>query len=475
MKFSMTLLGLAVLLLGSAVPCSSREKDLIDFVRIAIRQSDVAYEIRDSQSISRMDIAGAEHDFDTRIVPLTSIGFTQGTGSQKLGLEFRKKLETGASVSYGLVGDRVDEDSNYVVENSHIGRAYVRFSQGLFRKWGKEYNRTELDVAELRGRKKEIESERQLRQLILETAKKYYALLLEDQLLVKSEKAMARSREHLESAVSRQSVGLVSKVDVYRAELAMLTAENDLQLRRRQREKAVEDFRELLRLADGEELEWASGISMITPLLPEEDEDVILDNRLDWQEFQMQTMISKRERYKVERDLMPDIGLSFTLEQRGEGDTIEEAVELDETNWSLQLEMMSSLDTFTEEAALTRKKMELSKLRREGDTLKRKISREVRDGLADLQMTERQHQLGLRRLEQAGLALELAQIRYEKGLSNNLDVLDAEAAFSDAELSISRSLVAFNNVAIGLANSMGLLNLEWLSISVSTEDGGGQQ
>lgn len=448
----------------------SQEDELVSFVEIAMRQSDVAYDIHDTLQLSKMDIDGARHKFDTRIVPLTSIGFTQGTGSQQLGLEFQKDLETGASVSYGLVGDRVDEDSNYVVENSHTAKAYVRVSQGLFRRWGSEYNRTDLDVAEFRDIQRAIDAERSMRSLILSTSRKYYALILEDQLYAKAEKALARSREHLESAISRQSVGLVSKVDVYRAELALLNAENSLQTQKRQMERAVEDFREQLRLAESDPLAWHKEIRKLTPVLPEAFEDVIYDNRMDWQSYLMRTQIAKREQYRVERNLLPDVGLSFTVEQSGEGDNIEDAVKLDETNWSLQLEMMSSLDTFSEESAMTRKKMELSKIRREGDVLRRKISREVRDGLADLQMVERQHQVSLRQLEQAGMALELAQLRYEKGLSNNLDVIDAESAYSDAEIAISRSLAAYNNAAIELAHAMGLLSTDWLLLSAPQQD-----
>lgn len=472
MKKYLVHIAVAVLLAVPAAGQSATEHELLDFVDTALRQSDVSYDIRDSMTLSQMDINTAEHTFDTKIIPLTSIGFTQGTGSQKLGLELRKEVETGASISYGLVGDRVDEDSNYVVENSHVARAYVRVSQGLFRRWGKEYNRTDLDVAELRDRQKELAAEKQMQQLILSTAKKYYTMVLEDQLLIKSREALNRSKEHLESAASRQSVGLVSKVDVYRAELAMLTAENELQVRTRERERAIEDFRELLRLSMQDDLSWQQEISKIIPVIPDTEsvDEVIFENRLDWQEYLMRTQISKREKYQVDRNLMPDVGLSFTVEQRGEGDSIEDAAELDETNWSLQLEMRSSLDTFSEESALLRKKMELSKLRREGDALRRRISRELRDGLADLQVMERKHQLSIRRLEQASLALELAQIRYEKGLSDNLDVIDAEAAYSDAELSIMRSLVSYNNAAISLANVMGILNTDWLRMSISQEE-----
>lgn len=458
-------------LLPVSMSWAAVEHELLTFVDQALTRSDAAYEIMDNRELSRIDIEGARHRFNTVVVPLTSFGIVQGTGSQKLGVEMRKLTETGTSVSYGVVGDRVDENSNYVIENTHTARAYVRVSQGLFRRWGTEYNRTDLDVAELRDKQKQIDSELRLRSIILSTSRKYYALILEDQLLTKSEQALERSKEHLASAKSRQSVGLVSKVDVYRAELAVLNAENSLYNQMREKRRAEDDFREQLRLAEETPLAWQPAIAKITPFLPESVEEVVLENRMDWQDYLMRERIAKREQYRVDRDLMPDVGVSFTVEQYGEGDSIEEAVKLDETNWSLQLEMLSTLDTFNEESAILKKNIELSRLRREGDNLKRKISREVRDGLDDLLTMERQHQLNLRQLEQAGMALDLAQIRYEKGLSDNLDIIDAENAYSDAELAISRSLAAYNNAAIHLANVMGILSTDWLRVSLADQTG----
>ncbi|TDJ72354.1 MAG: hypothetical protein E2O38_04915 [Proteobacteria bacterium] len=55
---------------------------------------------------------------------------------------------------------------------------------------------------------------------------------------------------------------------------------------------------------------------------------------------------------------------------------------------------------------------------------------------------DRRHRVSRERLKQAKKALKLADIRYRRGLSNNLDVLDAEAAYSAAELDILRTLVA---------------------------------
>lgn len=460
------MLAMVTVLLWPVSALCSHDHELLDFVHVALLQSDTALDVRDSLELSEIDVDLAEHQFDTRIVPLTSIGFTEGTGSQQLGVELIKDVETGTNITYGVIGNRVDESSDYVVANRNSASAYVRVSQGLFRRWGKKYNLTSLDVARLRNELAVIDGDRQMQSLVLTTSKKYYNLLLEDKLLRQSQQALTRSREHLESAVSRQSVGLVSKVDVYRAELAALDAEGMLQAQERRRELAYDDFKEQLHLPVETELEWRRSIDKIMPVLPEEWERTVLNNRLDWQEYLMKVQISKREMYKVERDMLPDVGLSFTLEQRGEGDSMEEAIELNDTNWSFQLQMNSPINDRAEKSALLRKQLEMSRLRREGDTLRRKIRREIKDGFAELQMAEQRHQVSRRQLEQAQLASDLAKSRYEKGLSDNLDMLDAESALSDAELATSRSLVEYNNSAIQLAYVMGILNTDWLRVSV---------
>ncbi|MFB3089667.1 MAG: TolC family protein [Acidiferrobacterales bacterium] len=79
---------------------------------------------------------------------------------------------------------------------------------------------------------------------------------------------------------------------------------------------------------------------------------------------------------------------------------------------------------------------------RDGQALKRRLFREAREALQDLIAEDRRHRVSRERLKQAKKALKLADIRYRRGLSNNLDVLDAEAAYSAAELDILRTLVA---------------------------------
>lgn len=435
-------------------------------IDVALSQSDQAHEYEENILIGKMNVAAADHHFDTQLVPLTSLGFTQGTGTQQLGLEFRKQIPTGTAVSYGFIGNRLDDNSGYVVANSTSARAYVRVSQGLMRRWGEKYNLTDLNTAELRQKEMEIRTERARQTLILTTVQQYYDLVLARQLQGMSEKALQRSKEHLQSAQSRQAVGLVSKVDVYRAELAVLDAEAVVQSHLRQKQRAEEGFRELLRVADDENIAVPATVDQMSPLIPESWEEELLQTRLDWQAHRIEMQVNGLEVDKALIDMQPDLGLSLTLEQMGEGESAEDAIGLDQTNWSVQLQMLSTLDQFNEENALLRKKIERKRLRRAEQALRRKIMREAREAFQDLLMEDRNHQLNLKRLHQAAMAVDLAKTRYEKGLSNNLDVLDAETVYSDAEIHISRSLSAYNMAAVSLAHKLGILDREWVAISL---------
>ncbi|HBG20721.1 MAG TPA: hypothetical protein DDY32_15995 [Desulfobulbaceae bacterium] len=443
---------------------------LMQTIDLTLTQSDAAYDLRDNLLFSKMDINSAEHRFDTRLVPLTHFGIRQGTGSQQIGLEMRKETDIGSSIAYGMVGNRIDDNAGYVVENSTNAKAYVRVSQGLFRRWGAKYNLSDLTVAQLRQKEEEIKTERARQTLILSAVKKYYDLALAEQLLAKVEKALTRNREHLNSAVSRQSVGLVSKVDVYRAELAVLDAESARENQLRQKQRGEDAFREMVRIADDHAMQVPDAIDKMVPVISESWEEDLFLTRLDWQAYRVSVEINEAETFKAKQNLAPDVGLSFVLEQRGEGNSSEDALSLDETNWAVQLEMMSTFDRFNEESALLRKKVEKAKLHRGKEALQRKITREAREAFQDLLAEERNHQINIKRLEQARMALDLAKTRYEQGLSDNLAVLDAESAYSEAEVNISRSMTAYNIAATTLAYNLGVLDRQWVAMSLDGTD-----
>jgi outer membrane protein len=457
----------SVLVLLGDISYSVESLSLLHSIDLALTGSDRALDLEETLTLGRMDVASAEHFFTTKIIPLTSVGFTKGTGSQQLGVELRKETSVGTTISYGFVGNRLAENSGYAVVDSTNASAFVRISQGLYRRWGERYNLSDLNSAELRSKQDEIWVERERQSLILQTVQKYYELVLATQLLKQGENALIRSGEHLQSAISRQNIGLVSKVDVYRAELATLDAEAALERQFRARQRSEDAYKELLHIGIDDQVEVLENINKMSPVIPEGWQDTVWQTRLDWQAYRVKMKANGVEVYVAEQNLIPDIGLTGTLEQRGLGNNVEEALELDETNWSLQLQLNSPLDSFNERNVLLRKKMDRVRLRREQDALKRKIILEARDAFLDLLSAEKSHFISRKRLQQAAMALDLAKISYEKGMSNNLDLIDAESAYSEAEVDIARSLTAYNLAAVTFAYNLGVLDREWVEMSLA--------
>lgn len=451
----------------SVTPLFATDKTILSYISLALKQSGYAYDLNDDATVRALEVESAKHFFETQLIPLTTIGFSKGTGTQQIGLEAKKQLEAGSSITYGLVGNRVDEDSIYVVDESHNAKAYIRFSQGLFRRWGSRYNLADLNAAELRAREQEILAERGRQTLILETVRKYYNVVLATQLLEKSKHALERSRHHLRSAHAKQSVGLVSKADVYRADLATLDGESVVLIHQRQKSRAEDYLSELLRVESIEPLEFPAVIEKMVAVIPDAWEEKLFLTRLDWLAHNVKMETNSVEMFKVEQNLVPDIGVSFVVEQKGEGDNLDDALILDQTNWSLQLQMISSLDTFKERSALQLKRIEKAKLRRTSESLRRKIRREVDDAFFDVMAEDKNQQISVRRLRQAELALDLAKTRYEKGLSDNLAVIDAENSYSEAELGISKASISYNLAAVNLAYSLGLLDTNWVKLSLT--------
>ncbi len=227
-----------------------------------------------------------------------------------------------------------------------------------------------------------------------------------------------------------------------------------------------DQFSELLGVTDYQAIKVTDDISWVAPIVPDALEEALLENRLDWQAHRIKNQYAQISLYKARQNTLSDVRINFNVEQKGEGDTISDATNLDETNWSLQLELRSDFDLFTEKTHLDKQTIQMRKLKREGASLKRKMFRETREAVDELKTQKRYYQLNVKRMQQANSALELTKIRYERGLSDNLDVLDSEDAYSTAELAISRAMIDYNIATIKLAYVLGVLEMEWLQLSL---------
>lgn len=455
---------------GEVIPNGITKLGLVDFVSRTLVRNDQALDIKDSLVTAQLNTSVENHKFTTQIVPLANIGAGTAAETLALGLEARRNTEFGTEFSLGVVSEKVSSDK-YVVENSHNTRAFMRVSQGLFRRWGHDYNRFGLTVAELEQQKADIVAHSTQQDLILSAVQTFYQVVLARHLLLKTEQALVRREEHLEAARSRQQVGLVSMADVYRAELALLDLETSLKNQQRAYSSSLEEIYEDLAIENTGMLELNEQVTRITPTIMNDWEQQVLSYRPDWRMHIIDRQITNLSLHRAERDLLPDVSLELSLEQQGLGNDFEESSQLDDTNWSVRLQLNSTFERFQEKTAVTREKLRVNRLLRQGRALKRRIYRETGQALEELKAEDRRHSVSRERFAQAEKGLELAKIRYNRGLSSNLEVLDSEIAYTNAELDILRTLMDYNVAAVQLAHAMGILDVEWIKGSLEPIEG----
>ncbi|MDX8390183.1 MAG: TolC family protein [Mariprofundaceae bacterium] len=461
-----------MLLIGVCLHPSSHvqaiEISLQNYVILALSQSDAALDLTDTATLSGFAIDTAEHAFDMRVIPLTTLGVVSGAGTQVMGLELQQKTTFGTDVSVGLSASHLTS-TEFVVSNSHSMQSYIRLSQGLFRRWGERYNHLGLSKAQLQAERKGYESARSRQEIILSAVRHYHNLLLAARLVTTVDQAFTRSQEHLEIAKSRHQAGLVSKVDVYRAELAVLNAQSTKREKQRAQERARDAFHEQLGMDSQRDYRPQDIIIRMIPIIPENWPNTLPEHHPDWQAHLIDIEVADLDQFKLQRDLLPDLSLNISAAKRGSGENFPQATNMNTTDWSIQLQLHSSLDSFSEEQSIDRDQIHAVRLQRQGSSLKRRIMRDAQHAIEDLISEDQRLAIATAKKRQASMALELANIRYERGLSNNIALLDAEGAYSEAKTDILRTRAGYNEKAVNMAYTLGILTAEWLALSLQKD------
>ena len=444
--------------------------DLLTYTQRALLNSDRAESVRDAVYLSELNLESQQYDYKTVFRPIASGTVTDRVNSQSLGLELNRRTEFGFDMSLGSVVRRQESDLDELGDSSSVKvTSYLRVRQGIFRRWGLEYNRFFLTRAEIDRKSADLAALISTQDIIQNAARTYFSVVLADKQVEQSGLSLTRTRANMESAKARQAIGLVSKVDVYRAEIAFLNGEEDSRVRQRAYESRLLAFRDLIRLYGSSAVAPVNELPELRYLPPAKGYEDFLLTHPEWQLYLLDQELADLGLRRAQRDLLPDMTFNFGVEK-------DEPLEHDngmiidrDLRWVVNLQLDSDFDRFDEKQQLSRVQIAYGAILRSGEALKRRLNRDLEDAFRNLQTEQRRLQLQDTRREQARKASEFTQIRYEKGLSDNLDVVQASEALLAAELDINRSQVSVNLAVIEVARALGVLDPEWLDKAIITQ------
>ncbi len=394
----------------------------------------------------------ARNTFKPKVTPnmFGSFGRTD-VSSQTYRVDVSQKLVTGTELrlSTGTVSAQIPGQLGQAATDVLFYNAdtTMTLSQPLLRGLGPSVARRSLTTAELRRQDAERQQALSEQQVAIDVAAAYYRVVSQQSFVEVATQSLLRARRLRDASEAKLDAGLVSQLDVLRSQ--QLVSQAEMQLFDAQ--SGVEDARDQLTFLMGRRSSEPFIVDGDVPRVAAEPIDLAaathmaLSNRLD-----LKSRIAARDdaenqiRYS-RNQLLPQVDVNFAFTRRETAPSFKQSFGLDGYKFATFFTIAMPVDRTQQQVEYQSALIDRERRRRDADTLERQIADNVKQVVRERERLLRNVAAAETSVELSKREVEVAQLRYQNGLSNNLDVVNAEAGLLQSE---SRRIQALADSAV---------------------------
>ena len=455
-----------VVLAGAAANLAAQSRPVLSLsqaVGEALTKNDRVMSQHDTVSQSDLGLRLARSEFRPKVTPnmLGSFGQTD-ISSQTYRVDLSQRMTTGTELrlSTGTTSAKIPGVPGSDDVLFYNADTTLTVSQPLLRGLGRTVARRALTSAEMRRTDADRGLAMAEQQIAVDVASAYYRVVSQEAFVAVARQSLDRARKLRDASEAKLDAGIVSQLDVLRAQ--QLVSQSETQLFDAQ--SAIEDARDQLAQLLGREAGSSFDVQSQIPIADAQSIDVdrathlALQNRLDLQSRTAERADADQQLRYTRNQLLPQVDVNFALTRRLPADTFAQSFGLDSFRFATFFTIAMPVDRTTQQVAFQTALLDRDRRARELSALERQIATDVRRAVRD-------HDRLLRGIIAADTGIdigrrevEVAQLRYERGLSNNLDVVTAESNLLAAE---SRRIQALADAAVArlrLRAMLGVLN-----------------
>jgi outer membrane protein TolC len=315
-----------------------------------------------------------------------------------------------------------------------------------------------LTAAEMRrdeaGRQQTLSEQ----QVAVDVAAAYYRVVSQQAFVEVARQSLLRARRLRDASEAKLDAGLVSQLDVLRSQ--QLVSQSEMQFFDAQ--SAVEDARDQLTFLMGRRASEPFDVEATVPRVGTDPVDVptataiALANRLD-----LKSRIALRDDAEnqirfTKNQLLPQVDVNFALTRRETADSFKNSFALDGYKFATFFTIAMPVDRTAQQVEYQSALIDRDRRRREAETLERQITDNVKQLVRERERLIRSVVAAETSVDISRREVDVAQLRYENGLSNNLDVVTAEAGLLQAE---GRRIQALADSAVGALRLRAVLGI----------------
>ena len=428
----------------------------------ALLKNDRMIAQHDSGERAGRAVRGARSAFTPKVVPNVRGSFGQtNVSDQSYRLDLSQRFVNGTEV-------RVGTGTSTAQVPALTGGEDIRFynsdttllvSQPLLKGFGSGVTRRSLTLAELRQADATRQQKIAEQQIAVDVAGAYYRVVAQEAVIAVARRGFDRARQLREASEAKLGAGLVSQLDVLRAQ--QLVSQAELQLF--DAEGSAEDSRDQLRFLIGADSDTQFDIipdipKTIEELTAEQAIAQAMANRLDLQSAIAEASDADRAIAFARNQLKPQFDLNLALTRRETAESLPHSFGLDKFQFATFFNISMPVDRTPQTIEYQNAVIDRDRRQRDIDTLRRRIADDVRRQLRQRDRVIRSLAAAENNVKLAQQEVEVARLRYERGLSNNLDVVTAETNLLNIESLRILALADLATSRLSLRATVGILD-----------------
>ncbi len=428
-------------------------------VRVALERNFALLNSVDGVRSARYIESAARGQFYPKPTPR----YQRGPAGSAFGVDVSQRVPwSGATLTAtGLLTSLPSETTSPFPKSTDVR---LVLSQPLLRGFGPNTTYYELRNSErnLIGQERAYELDRQ--RLAVQVAAAFYDVVAQRQLVGVARQSLTRSDNLRRASEARLQVGMVSKLDVFRTELQSSQTEDSMVRSEAALRNALEAFRFLLAVPPEDPVEPAE-VSLPEVLAPElEPVDVLVQeaflNRLELRETRDQVDDARRTASLAKQNLLPQLDVGVGVSQVGTGPSYGDAWRVGDTRVDFFLGTSYPVEQSANRAAKAVADLDLAARERAVRQRELEIDSEVRLLARELSRTRKSVELQSQAVEVAAQQRRLADLRYQRGLASNFDVVDAEGSLLQARSALVGLLASYQVALLDLKRATGRLDVD---------------
>jgi outer membrane protein len=428
----------------------------------ALLKNDRLIAQHDNGERAGLAVRGARSAFTPKVVPNVRGSFGQtNVSDQSYRLDLSQRFVNGTEV-------RVGSGTSTAQVPALTGGEDVRFynsdttllvSQPLLKGLGAGVTRRSLTLAELRQADATRQQKITEQQVAVDVAGAYYRVVAQEAVIAVARRGFDRARQLREASEAKLGAGLVSQLDVLRSQ--QLVSQAELQLF--DAEGSAEDARDQLRFLIGAASETPFDVipdipKTIEELTAEQAIAQAMANRLDLQGAVAEAADADRAIAFARNQLKPQLDLNLALTRRETAESLPRSFGLDKFQFATFFNISMPVDRTPQTIEYQNAVIDRDRRQRDIDTLRRRIADDVRRQLRQRERVIRSLTAADNNVKLAQQEVEVARLRYERGLSNNLDVVTAETNLLNVESLRILALADLATSRLSLRATLGILD-----------------